>query len=83
MISSTYLYGSIDKQMAGLQKELFTIKKAKALQLIRDLQPHFNLLDFSQRQKDLEWRIDRIKKAIVFCDEQIEEANEVLYGEEK
>jgi hypothetical protein len=73
----------MDKQMAALQKELFTIKKVKALKLIKELQPQFNMLDFSKRQKDLEWRIDRIKKAIEFCEGQIEEADEVLYGEEK
>jgi hypothetical protein len=61
-----------------LQLALFTKKKAKAFALIEKLKPSFNLMAFTQEQRDLEWRIDKIKKALLFCEEQCEEAKGVL-----
>ncbi len=78
MLASDYLFGDLDVQTAQKQFDLFTRKKEKAYILIKALKPHFNLLDFSQEQKDLQHRVDKIRKAIVFCDEQITEAKEVL-----
>ena len=78
MISSEVLYGGLDLETAKLQKALFERKKAKAYQTISNLKSSFDLLDFSPAQKDLAIRVDKIKKAIVFCNEQIDEAKEVL-----
>jgi len=78
MISSEYLYGGLDVETAKLQKALFERKKAKAHQTLGNLKEHFNLLDFSQAQSDLQLRVDKIKKAVVFCEEQIDEAKEVI-----
>ncbi len=80
MISSEYLYGGLDCETAKLQKALFERKKAKAYQTLSNLKEHFNLLDFTPRQRELSLRVDKIKKAIVFCNEQIDEAKEVLDG---
>jgi len=57
---------------------LFIKKKAKAFALIDKLKPSFNLMAFTDEQRALEQRIDKVKKAIDFCDKQIEEAKEVL-----
>ncbi len=78
MISSEYLYGESDRETALLQRDLFKHKKAKAYQLIEKLKPDFNLLNFSPEQKKLELRITKIRKAIEFCNEQIDEAEAVL-----
>ena len=80
MLSSELLYDGLDRETAELQLILFTKKKAKAFALIEKLKPSFNLMAFTQGQRDLEWRIDKIKKAILFCEEQCEEAQEVLNG---
>ncbi len=78
MISSEYLYGGLDRDTAILQKALFKRKLSKAQNLIIGLKPSFNLLAFTLQQKELEQRIDKVKKAMEFCNEQIEEAQEVL-----
>ncbi len=78
MISSTYLYGGLDKETAGIQKALFLRKKMNARALLVELKPLYNLLDFSQKQLDLTMRVGKIHKAILFCQDQIDEANEVL-----
>ena len=53
-------------------------KKDKAFLLLEKLKPDFNLMDFTKRQRELEYRIDDIKKAIEFAVGQIEEARQVL-----
>ena len=78
MLSSVYLYGELDRKTAHVQKVLFTLKKAKAYNLLSKLKPHFNLLNRSQEQKDLEIRITAINKAIDFSNNMIEEAQQVL-----
>ena len=78
MISSVYLYGELDRKTARLQKKLFTLKKAKAYKLLSTIKEDYNLLDFSDRQRQLEQRVVKIVKAIEFCNGQIEEAEEVL-----
>ncbi len=81
MQSSIYLYGDLDVETAVLQVELFELKRAKAYKLLSELKPKYNLLDSSQKQKDLEIRVNAIKKAIDFCNDQIDEAKEVLNEE--
>ena len=78
MIPSEYLYDGLDLETAQLQYNLFTKKKNKAQALIRKLKPSFNLLDHSKSQKDLEHRMDKINKAIIFCENQRSEALQVL-----
>ncbi len=78
MLSSEYLYGESDRETALLQRDLFKHKKAKAYQLIEKLKPDFNLLNFSPEQKELELRITKIRKAIDFANNMIEEAEAVL-----
>ena len=78
MKRSDYLYGSLDKETAQLQLDLFKRKKAKAHALIAELRPSFNVANFTEEQRNLEFRLDDIKKAIEFCEAQILEANEVL-----
>ncbi len=78
MLSSEYLYGGLDIKTAKLQKALFEQKLKKAQNLINILKPDFDTLDFTQKQKDLEWRIGKIKKAMQFSHEQIDEANQIL-----
>ena len=78
MLTSEYLWGGLDLETAKLQKALFERKKAKGYQTLNNLKEHFNLLDFSQEQRALHIRIDKIKKGIEFCNEQIDEASEVL-----
>ena len=78
MISSEYLYDGLDAETAELQLELFTKKRAKAFALIEKLKPDFNVASFTEKQRDLEWRLDKVKKAIEFCNGQITEAQEVL-----
>jgi len=78
MLSSEYLYGGLDIETAKLQKALFEQKLKKAQNLINILKPDFDTLDFTQKQKDLEWRIGKIKKAMQFSHEQIDEANQIL-----
>ena len=80
MLTSEYLWGGLDKETAIMQKELFERKKAKGYTLLGNLKEHFNLLNFTQGQKDLEHRIEKIKKGIEFCNEQIDEAEGVLNG---
>ena len=78
MLSSAYLYGNLDIKTAAIQVELFELKKAKAYDTLAELKPHYNLLNFTQEQRDLDARIMKIKKAIEFCNEQIDEAKNVL-----
>ena len=61
-----------------MQLALFTKKKQKAFKLIDKLKPEFNVGSFTESQRLLEWRVDKIKKAIKFCDGQIREAQGVL-----
>lgn len=78
MISSEYLWGGLDKETAKVQKELFERKRAKGYALLGNLKEHFDLLDFSEKQDRLQHRVNKIKKAIEFANEQVEEAKEVL-----
>ena len=80
MKSSERLYGELDAETAEIQKALFTRKKAKAYALMAKLRPDFDVGSFTQKQRDLEFRLEDIKKAIEFCDAQIAEAEEVLNG---
>ncbi len=78
MISSDYLYNGLDYDTATLQLALFQNKKKRALAVITALKPQFDLLDFSDKQKALQLRVDKIRKAIGFCDDMINEAKEAL-----
>ena len=78
MKTSEHLYGELDAETAEIQKKLFTRKKMKAWALIAKLKPSFNVGSFTPEQRELEYRMDDIKKAIEFCDAQIAEAEEVL-----
>jgi len=78
MKTSERLYGSLDEVTAKIQLELFTRKKRKAFALMKELRPSFNVSNFTLEQRELEFRMDDIKKAVEFCDGQITEALEVL-----
>ena len=78
MLSSDLLYGGLDVQTAIIQKDLFERKKEKAYLTLGRLNKDFNLMDFSEKQDRLQWRINKIKKAIQFCTNQIDEAKGVL-----
>ena len=83
MIESEYLYGKLDRKTAQLQLDLFELKKEKATTLLRELFKDYDLLSRSTKQVNLEVRVDKINKAIVFCNEQIEEAKYTLLEPEE
>jgi len=62
------------------QKEIFTLFRKGGLKRIDELRPQLNLLDFSSEQADTQLLITRIQKALIFCNEKIEEAEGVLNG---
>jgi len=78
MISSDYLYGGLTHKMATMQELLFKEKLDKANSLLVELRPDFDVANFTDKQKDLEYRMVKINKAIEFCHNQIYEAREVL-----
>ena len=78
MKTSERLYGKLDSITAKIQFDLFIRKKAKAYALIKTLRPKFDVGSFTQEQRDLEFRLEDIKKAIEFCNGQIAEAKEIL-----
>jgi hypothetical protein len=79
MLSSEYLYGGLDKETATLQLALFTKKRKKALDVIRNMDK-FDVGVFTEEQRELEMQLKKVEKSIVFCTEQIKEAEEVLNG---
>ena len=80
MKTSERLYDGLDRTTAQLQFALFKNKKAKAHALIDKLKPNFDVGSFTPEQRELEYRLEDIKKAIVFCENQMAEAKEVLDG---
>ena len=78
MKTSDRLYGGLDRTTAQLQLALFKNKKAKAVTLMAQLRVNFDVGSFTPEQRELEFRIEDIKKAVIFCENQCLEALESL-----